>query len=216
MDILLTDSEVRVLGSLMEKEMATPDYYPLSLNALVNACNQKSNRNPVVSYSEDEVIYALKGLQERKLVRQSNIGRVSKYEQIFTNEFNFVSREAAIVCVLLVRGPQTVGEIRGRTERLHSFDSLEEVQETLDSLAEMDLVTKLPRQPGRKESRYSHLLSGEPEASTADTSRSAEPESVIVRRKDNRLDELEEQVISLREELKNLQDEFAEFKAQFD
>ncbi len=216
MDILLTDSEVRVLGSLMEKEMATPDYYPLSLNALVNACNQKSNRNPVVSYSEDEVIYALKGLQERKLVRQSNVGRVSKYEQIFTNEFNFVSREAAIVCVLLVRGPQTVGEIRGRTERLHAFESLEEVQETLDSLAEMDLVMKLPRQPGRKESRYSHLLSGEPEVTTADTAGPAEPETVIVRKKDNRLDELEEQVESLREELKNLQDEFAAFKAQFE
>lgn len=216
MDILLTDDEVRVLGSLMEKEMATPDYYPLSLNALINACNQKSNRNPVVSYSEDEVLYALKGLQERKLVRQSNVSRVPKYEQIFTNEFNFVSREAALVCVLLVRGAQTVGEIRGRTERLHTFDSLEEVLEVLGSLEEMELVKKMPRQPGRKESRYMHLLSGEPEAGLAETAVSVEPETVIVRKKDNRLDELEEQVIGLREELRKLQEEFSAFKAQFE
>ena len=216
MDILLTDSEARVLGSLMEKEMATPDYYPLSLNALINACNQKSNRNPVVSYSEDEVQYALRGLQESKLVRQSNVSRVPKYEQIFTQELNFVSREAAIICVLLVRGPQTVGEIRGRTERLHTFGDLEEVQETLASLEEMELVKKLPRQPGRKESRYAHLLSGEPQVSGNEEAVQNEPDKILVRKKDDRLDALEQQVEELHEELKNLQDEFVAFKAQFE
>lgn len=216
MDILLTDSEVRVLGSLMEKEMATPDYYPLSLNALINACNQKSNRNPVVSYSEDEVQYALRGLQESKLVRQSNVSRVPKYEQIFTQELNFVSREAAIICVLLVRGPQTVGEIRGRTERLHTFGDLEEVQETLASLEEMELVKKLPRQPGRKESRYAHLLSGEPQVSGNEEAVQNEPDKILVRKKDDRLDALEQQVEELHEELKNLRDEFVAFKAQFE
>ena len=216
MDILLTDSEVRVLGSLMEKEMATPDYYPLSLNALINACNQKSNRNPVVSYSEDEVQYALRGLQESKLVRQSNVSRVPKYEQIFTQELNFVSREAAIICVLLVRGPQTVGEIRGRTERLHTFGDLDEVQETLVSLEEMELVKKLPRQPGRKESRYAHLLSGEPQVSGNEEAVQNEPDKILVRKKDDRLDALEQQVEELHEELKNLRDEFVAFKAQFE
>ncbi len=216
MDILLTDSEVRVLGSLMEKEMATPDYYPLSLNALINACNQKSNRNPVVSYSEDEVQYALRGLQESKLVRQSNVSRVPKYEQIFTQELNFVSREAAIICVLLVRGPQTVGEIRGRTERLHTFGDLGEVQETLVSLEEMELVKKLPKQPGRKESRYAHLLSGEPQVSGNEEAVQNEPDKILVRKKDDRLDALEQQVEELHEELKNLRVEFVAFKAQFE
>ncbi len=216
MDILLTDSEIRVLGCLLEKEMGTPDNYPLSLNALVNACNQKSNRNPVVAYDEDKVLYALQGLQERKLVRQSNVSRVPKYEQVFTTELNLVNREAAVLCVLLVRGAQTGGEIRGRTERLYSFSSLEEVQETLANLEEVALVKKLPRQPGRKESRYSHLLSGEPEAAKAEATSQTESEKVIVRKKDDRIDMLEEEIASLREEFKKLQSEFIAFKAEFE
>ncbi len=216
MNIILTDDEARVLGCLMEKEMATPDYYPLSLNALNNACNQKSNRNPVVSYDEETVIYALDGLRERSLARQSNVSRVAKYEQIFTKELNLVTREEAIICILLLRGPQTVGEIRGRTERLYSFSSLDEVQETMTSLEDMELVSKLPRQPGRKESRYSHLLSGEPQMTPVESSSQPQPATVINRKKDDRIDELQEQINNLRQELQNLQQEFATFKAQFD
>ncbi|MCF6188412.1 MAG: YceH family protein, partial [Desulfobulbaceae bacterium] len=127
MNILLTDNEVRVLGCLMEKEMATPAYYPLSLNALTNACNQKSNRNPVVSYDEETVVEALNGLREQELARQSNVSRVPKYEQIFSQKFNLITREEAVICILLVRGPQTIGEIRNRSERLYAFQNLDEV-----------------------------------------------------------------------------------------
>lgn len=211
MDILLTDDEIRVLGCLIEKEMATPDYYPLTLNALTNACNQKSNRNPIVSYDEETVIYALNGLKERKLVRQSDLGRVAKYEQIFTREQQLVAREQAILCILFVRGPQTIGEIRSRTERLYRFSSLDEVQETITNLEDMKLARKLPRQPGRKESRYAHLLSGIPEEPViADTSR---PEAATMV---DRKGELQEQIDELRRTIESLKDEFASFKAQFE
>ncbi len=216
MDILLTDDEIRVLGCLMEKEMATPDYYPLSLNALTNACNQKSNRNPVVSYDEETVVYALNGLQERKLARQSNISRVPKYEQIFSKELKMVVREEAIICLLLVRGPQTVGEIRSRTGRLYSFPSLEEVRETITSLEDMGLVRKLPRQPGRKESRYAHLLSGEPQETVVETVPRPEAATVIVRKANDQIGDLQEQIDTLRQEMQSLQLEFETFKAQFD
>ena len=217
MDILLTDDEVRVLGCLMEKEMATPAYYPLSLNALTNACNQKSNRNPVVSYDEETVVSALNGLRERKLARQSNISRVPKYEQIFSEELNLITREEAIVCILLVRGPQTIGEIRSRTERMYAFESLDEVQETISSLENMGgLVKKLPRQPGRKEFRYAHLLSGEPQGMIIETIPRPEAATVIVRKDSERIGELQEQIDKLRQELQTLQHEFATFKSQFD
>ena len=216
MNILLTDNEVRVLGCLMEKEMATPDYYPLSLNALTNACNQKSNRNPVVSYDEETVISALDGLQKQKLVRQSNISRVPKYEQIFSKELKLIAREEAIICTLLVRGPQTVGEIRGRTERLYAFSSLDEVQETITNLEYMERVKKLPRQPGRKESRYAHLLSGEPQEKLIETDSRPQAATVIVRKENDRIGKLQEQIDSLRQELQTLQLEFVTFKSQFD
>jgi len=217
MEIILTDTEIRVLGCLMEKEIATPDYYPLSLNGLINACNQKSNRNPVVTYDEDTVLYAISGLQERKLIRQSNLSRVAKYEQVFSTELKFILREVAIVCVLLVRGPQTTGEIRGRTERLYSFKDLEEVQETITSLESMSFIKKLPRQPGRKESRYTHLLSGEREDPAIDVS---DPKSdtitVITRKKDNHIEEITSQLDELRLELQSLKEEFIAFKSQFE
>ena len=211
MDILLTDHEVRVLGCLMEKEMATPDYYPLTQNALINACNQKSNRNPVVAYDEETVNYALNGLRERNLVRQSNISRVPKYEQIFSDELKLVAGEQAIMTILLVRGPQTVGEIRGRTERLYAFPDLDKVQETISSLTDMELVIKLPRQPGRKESRYAHLLSGAPQETVVECV--PRPEAVI---RVDRIGELQEQIDELRQELQSLQQEFVIFKSQFD
>ncbi len=211
MDILLTDDEVRVLGCLMEKEMATPDYYPLTLNALINACNQKSNRDPVVSYDEETVTYALNGLRERKLIRQSNLSRVAKYEQIFSQELKLVAREQAIMCILFVRGPQTTGEIRGRTERLYAFSSLDEVQETISNLEDMELVSKLPRQPGRKESRYAHLLSGKPQETQTETI--IRPKAPIAI---NRLDELQQQIDELQQEMQDLKTQFATFKSQFE
>ena len=217
MDILLTDDEVRVLGCLMEKEMATPEYYPLTLNALINACNQKSNRDPVVSYDEGTVVYALNGLRERKLIRQSNVSRVAKYEQIFSQEFKLVTSEQAIICILLLRGPQTAGEIRSRTDRLYAFPNLDEVQKVISNLEDMELVEKLPRQPGRKESRYAHLLSGKPQEKPVETIIRPRVASEIDRSDEtDRINKLQEQMDELREEMKNLQDEFAGFKSQFD
>ncbi len=211
MDTLLTDDEIRVLGCLMEKEMATPDYYPLTLNALANACNQKSNRSPIVSFDEDTVRYALNGLKERKLVRQSDLGRVAKYEQIFTRQQQLVAREQAILCSLFVRGPQTIGEIRSRTERLYVFSSLDEVQEAITNLEDMQLVTKLPRQPGRKESRYAHLLSGMPQEPVLAISPRPEAAAMV-----DRKGELQEQIDDLRREIDSFKEEFASFKAQFE
>lgn len=217
MDILLTDDEVRVLGCLMEKEMATPDYYPLTLNALINACNQKSNRDPVVSYDEGTVVYALNGLQERKLIRQSNVSRVAKYEQIFSQKLKLVTSEEAIVCILLLRGPQTAGEIRSRTDRLYAFPNLDEVQKVITNLEDMKLVSKLPRQPGRKESRYTHLLSGLPQDKPVETLIRPRVALEIDRSSEtDRINELQEQIDELREEIKSLQAEFAGFKSQFD
>ncbi len=165
MDWQLDAAEARVLGSMMEKEVATPEYYPLSLNALVNACNQKTNRDPVVAYDEDTVEQALQGLRANGLALRitGKDSRVPKHAQRFTEKFNLGRREAAVMCVLLLRGPQTPGELRGRTERLHTFDDLEGVESTLDRLAELEFVKKLPRQAGFKEQRWAHLLAGDVE-----------------------------------------------------
>ena len=216
MDILLTDDEVRVLGCLMEKEMATPDYYPLTLNALSNACNQKSNRDPVVSYDEETVLYALNGLKERKLIRQSNLSRVAKYEQIFAQELKLVPSEQAIICILLLRGPQTIGEIRSRTERLYPFADLDEVQKTITNLEDMQFVNALPRQPGRKESRYTHLLSGKPEEKSPPTilrpkNEQTAPDGQSIETREDLYQQLDE----LRHELQDLREEFSRFKSQF-
>jgi len=163
MDVLLDAAEVRVLGALMEKEIATPEYYPLSLNALVNACNQKSNREPVVSYDDEIAETALEGLRNKGLSMRitGRDSRVPKYEQRFTERFNLGRREAAVMCVLMLRGPQTPGELRGRTDRLYTFDDLESVESTLHKLVEMSFVKQLPRQVGYKEQRWAQLLSGD-------------------------------------------------------
>src|SRR5438105_6097388 len=162
MDWQLDPAELRVLGALMEKEIATPDYYPLSLNALVNACNQKSNREPVVSYDEETVETALAELRHKGLcMRVTGEGRVAKHEQRFTERDNLGRREAAVLCVLMLRGPQTVGELRGRTDRLYTFEDLEGVESTLNRLAEAGYVKRLPRQAGFKEARFTHLLAGD-------------------------------------------------------
>src|SRR6202034_4420921 len=169
--IVLTPTEARVLGALVEKEVATPDYYPLSLNALLNACNQRSNRDPVMDLNEDEVRDALVGLQEHRLAgpAQGADSRVSKYEHRLGEAFNFSRAETALLCVLLLRGPQTPGELRGRTERMHRFDEISDVLAGLQKLMEREpaLVAVLPRQPGTKEARYQHLLSGPVESAVA-------------------------------------------------
>ncbi|HZR46299.1 MAG TPA: YceH family protein [Candidatus Manganitrophaceae bacterium] len=212
MDFVLTDMEVRVLGCLIEKEMATPDYYPLSLNALQNACNQTSNREPIVSYDEKAVTVALDGLKGKELARQDNLGRVPKFSESFLKKANLVQREAAILCVLMLRGPQTVGELRGRTERLHKFETLEEVQKTLQTLEEWGYVKLLPRQPGRKEPRYAHLLSGLPE--TREEEKSA-AESQPAPQPNETITPLQEEVKRLRQELEELRQAFLDFKGQF-
>ena len=213
MDFVLTPIEARVLGCLIEKEMATPDYYPLSLNALQNACNQTSNREPIVSYDEKSVGDAIEGLKGKQLVMQDNLGRVPKYSESFLKKTNLVQREAAILCILMLRGPQTVGEIRGRTERLHPFGSLEEVQKTLQTLEEWGYVKLLPRRPGRKESRYAHLLSGPPE--TKEEEKTAGIDSPPRTTDNEALAKLQEEVISLRQDLEVLKQTFLDFKGQF-
>jgi uncharacterized protein YceH (UPF0502 family) len=165
MDWQIDAAEARVLGALMEKEATTPEYYPLSLNALVNACNQKSNREPVVTYDEDIVENALEGLRNQGLASRitGRDVRVPKHAQRFTEKFNLGRREDAVICLLMLRGPQTVGELRGRSERLYTFDDLEAVESTLARLAEIGFVKKLPRLPGSREARWAHLLSGDVE-----------------------------------------------------
>ena len=161
----LSPIAARVLGSLVEKEITTPEYYPLSMNALVNACNQKNNREPVTSLDEDEVRQALHRLEDDGLAgaARGTESRVAKYEHHMQEVFNFTRGEIAVMCVLLLRGPQTPGELRGRTERMHRFEELSDVQSTLQRLMQREppLVMVLPRQPGTKEARYAHLLSGE-------------------------------------------------------
>jgi hypothetical protein len=205
MDWQLDAPEVRVLGALLEKEVTTPEYYPLSLNALVNACNQKSNREPVVNYGDDVVEDALASLRQKSLaVRITGDGRVPKHGQRFTETLNLGRREAALLCVLMLRGPQTVGELRGRAERLYAFDDLEAVESTLNRLAEMGMVQKLPRQSGSRESRFAHLLSGEPVLME-------EPVAAV-----SHAPNQEERIASLEQQLAELRREFDDFKRRFE
>lgn len=208
MDWQLDPAEVRVLGALLEKEVATPDYYPLSLNALVNACNQKSNREPVVSYDDDTVEHALEGLRAKGLALRITGGdtRVPKHAQRFTEKFNLGRREAAVMCLLMVRGPQTVGELRGRSERLYTFDDLEAVESTLQRLAEMEFVKKLPRQVGFKEQRWAQLLAG-------DVLVAEEPAATPAA---DRGPNDRERIARLEAELADLRREFDEFRKSFE
>jgi uncharacterized protein len=207
MDWQLEAAEARVLGSLMEKEITTPEYYPLSLNALVNACNQKSNREPVVNYDDDTVEHALEGLRAKGLaVRISGRdSRVPKHGQRFTETLNLGRREAAVICLLLLRGPQTVGELRTRSERLYPFEDLEGVESTLNRLAEMGFTKRLPRQPGFKEPRYAHLLCGDIEVTEEGPAPVAEAGP-----------SLRERVATLEAEVADLKRRFEEFKRNFE
>ena len=218
MGIQLDDVEARVLGALMEKEVATPEYYPLSLNALVNACNQKSNREPVVAYDEDTVETALAGLRAKGLaVRLSGHDmRVPKHSHRLSEVVNLGRREAAVLCVLMLRGPQTAGELRSRTERLYQFDDLEAVDACLTRLMEWEpepLVAKLQRQVGYKEVRYAHLLAGEPPAAPA---AAAAPGPAVRENRDDAVARLQATVDRLEAEVADLRRQFADFKKQFE
>jgi len=199
-DHILNDAEVRVLGSLIEKEITTPDYYPLSLNALVAACNQSSNRNPVVHFDEETVVRALDTLREKKLVHQveRSESRVTKYRHVLYEAMKLGRPTIAVMCVMMLRGPQTVGEIRTRSSRLYDFSSLEEVETVLNSLVsgQSPLAVRLPRQTGQKEVRYAHLLSGE----VILTEPEVEPDRIG----------------KLEKELDDLKKQFEEFRKQFE
>ncbi len=213
----LNQTEVRVLGSLIEKDITTPDYYPLSLNALVNACNQKNNRDPIMTLDENSVRNALGSLQEKRLAGPAGgaDSRVTKYEHRLQEVFNFDRREIALICVLLLRGPQTPGELRGRSERMYRFETLDDVQSTIQRLSDRQspLVRVLPRQPGTKESRYVHLFVEDtwpteaypphlaPEARAANDS--------------PRLAALETEVSSLKKEIVELKQQLSDFRNQF-
>lgn len=217
-DFVLNAEEVRVLGSLIEKEIATPEYYPMTLNALVNACNQKSSRDPVVEYDEDTVERALEGLRAKKLAATiTGPGlRVAKHRELFSEALNPGRRELAILCVLMLRGPQTTGELRDRAGRLYSFSDTEELEACLERLMDRDppLVARLSRRPGTKEPRYAHLLSGTVEAAGPAPAEAPAP-APPPRAADNRVAALENEVARLREDLEALRREFAEFRSQF-
>jgi len=210
MDIVLDDAEVRILGCLIEKEMTTPEYYPLSLNALTNACNQKSNRWPVVSYDETSAGQKLEGLQKKGLVMKTHMpgSRVTKYMHEILDRFDLSREEIALLCELMLRGPQTAGELRVHSERMSPFESLEEVERTMQGLMEHHppLATKLAKEAGRKEARFMHLFSGADVPSEPAVSEAAGSERMM---------RIEQEIARLRDELEELRQAFADFKSQF-
>jgi uncharacterized protein len=218
MEFKLTATEVRVLGALIEKDITTPEYYPLSLNALVNACNQKTNRDPVMQLNEDAVRSALDSLQDQRMAGPARgaDSRVTKYEQRLQELFNFTRPEIAVLCVLLLRGPQTPGELRGRAERMHRFEALDDVQSALQKLMQREppLAKVLPRQPGTKESRYALLLGGDvveietPGQASAVAERNPADAERIAR--------LEEEVAELRRDVSEMKDHLETFRKQFE
>ena len=218
MNIFLNEVECRVLGSLIEKEITTPEYYPLSLNALVNACNQKSNRDPIMNLDEAAARQALHSLDGQSLVRYVSAAdsRVTKYEHRLQEAFNFTRHEIAILCELLLRGPQTPGELRSRADRMHRFDDLGIVQSTLQRLMKREppLVKLLPRQPGTKEARYAHLLSGDVES----WEREPEPGPIVISGSSmgEQITRLEGEVAVLQKEVADLKQQFADFRKQFE
>lgn len=215
MDFILSDIEVRVLGSLMEKSLTTPDYYPLSLVSLTTACNQKSNRDPIVNFDETTVVRALDSLKEKRLAVQSDASRVPKYAETFVNRHSLLGRESAILTVLLLRGAQTVGEIRTRSERAYPFDDIAAVETALEEMIEAEYVIKLPRQIGRKEPRYAHLLSGEPNPEEITAAR-PESATLSVRSENDRIDSMASEIECLKTELEQFRAEFNRFKQQFE
>ena len=231
MEPLLTPEELRVLGCLIEKGITTPDYYPMTLNALTAACNQKSNRDPVVQYDEKTVVRALDSLRDKELTRvvSGHDMRVPKYYHRFADARGFSGPEAAVLCELMLRGPQTPGELRSRGSRMHRFEDLSAVEAVLESLAGREAgaaVVKLPRQPGFKESRFAHLLGDPPgiEEPAGDAPAGpgepggARPEAarLAAAAEDQRLERLEAAVAEMAAEIASLRDSFEEFRRQFE
>lgn len=216
METNLNEIECRILGSLAEKELATPEYYPLTLNSLTMACNQKSNRHPLMKLEEPEVVRALDSLKIKHLVlTASDSGRVPKYRHLLYEKMNLEPAEQAVIAELLVRGPQTAGELKGRAARMAEVGGLPAIEELLAELEERGLIVRLPRRPGMKEQRYGHLFSGE--AVMAEETSSASPEQARIQAtaENERLSALEEEVRLLREELADLRKTIDEFKSQF-
>lgn len=213
MDIVLNETEVRILGCLIEKEMTTPEYYPLSLNSLTNACNQKTNRNPVISCDQSVVEQNLESLQNRGLAIKTHTAgsRVTKYLHTVLDKFDLSKQELAVLCELMLRGPQTLGEIRTHAERMSPYENLEQVEETLQSLIDYDppLAVKLPRETGRKECRHTHLFSGNI-AHDFSPDPAAPPLTA-----QQRITILEEEIAKIRSELEELKQALSEFKSQF-
>ena len=218
MDILLNDFEARVLGSLVEKDLTTPEYYPLSLNALVNACNQKSNRDPFMNLDEQTVREALRSLEKKGLAGPADnmVSRVTKYEHRLQEAYNFNRHEIAILAELLLRGPQTPGELRSRADRMHKFDDLGIVLSTLQRLIrrEPSLVKLLPKQPGTKEARYAHLLSGDVQTPAPEPSAEVSTPSTPV--DDDRIARLENDLADVQKEIADLKQQFSSFRKQFE
>lgn len=214
----LTDVEARVIGSLIEKQLTTPEYYPLTLNALVAACNQKSNRDPVVSYDEKTVSTAIEALRERNLIYLfiGSTSRVPKYKHMFPNVYELEPSETAVLSVLMLRGAQTLGEIRGRTERLYDFRDLADVQETIDALVNRDepLIARLERQAGQKDARYAHLLCGEEHLAVMAEAATRPAGGGAIG--SERIEKLEQEVEALRIELTEFKEMFEEFRKQFE
>jgi uncharacterized protein YceH (UPF0502 family) len=218
MPTILTDIETRVLGSLVEKQVTTPEYYPLTLNSLTVACNQKNNRHPVTSYTEDQVAQALETLREKNLayVFYGSTSRVPKYKHVMPEVMSLNQAELALMCVLMLRGAQTPGELRGTAARFHDFTGLDEVEQTLNGLISRDepMVVRLPRQPGQKEVRFAHLLSGDIDVEAfAETERAA---SVPTRSSGEQFEKLEQKVDALTAEVEKLKQQFEEFRKQFE
>lgn len=214
----LTAAEARVLGALVEKETTTPEYYPLSLNALVNACNQKNNREPVTHLTEEDVRQALHGLQNQELaaVARASEGRVTKYEHRLQEVFNFTRGETAVICVLLLRGAQTPGELRGRAERIYGFAELEDVVAVLQRLMQREppLTAALPRQPGTKEIRYVELLSGTVESRVSEHREDVGQPAAATPASEERLKQIEAEVAQLHEEVAQMRSELTEMRVQ--
>lgn len=219
MPTLLNDVEVRVLGSLVEKQVTTPEYYPLTLNSLTLACNQKNNRNPVTGYDESTVMRALETLREKNLVYvfYGSNSRVPKYKHVAPEVLHLNSQELALMCVLWLRGPQTPGELKDRAARLYEFSNLEEIEQTLNVLSSKEpdpLVTRLQRHAGQKEARFAHLLCGEPQIEF--TNETEAPRRTARVGETERVSALEQQVQSLRADVNALQQQFEDFKKQFE
>ena len=221
MPTILSEIEVRVLGSLVEKEITTPEYYPLTLHSLTVACNQRNNRNPVTSYDENTVARALESLREKNLsyVFHGSSSRVPKYKHVMTEVMHLNTPEMAVMGALMLRGPQTMGEVRGNASRFHDFADLEEVETTLNGLISKEpepMVVRLTRQPGQKDARFVHLLCGPPSPELLMEIEAHSRNSQPRRGESDKVEKLEGEIERLNEEFQRLQQQFNEFKKQFE